>query len=391
MSSYNQHLDRRHFLTGLAAGAAALAVGGTGRAADRSVIDLEPTANDADWKDLAEQMADALADQARDAMAHAADAQQFALAKPSEFQVAFRGFADALPAAKRKAALEHAAADATAASKRKPKVYRLAALEGVEVKSKESQKTAAARKSPITKPMLTDAFGGDPAEVAKSFAAAPKPAAAAAGAVTKLALQLLDFSVPNRQDPVGKDEVRLGGKTVNVLGEVKKFSTLNLGDFKQGQTKTYNPPKLITTFDLTKKQDYAKTGGAILMAFERDVGGGYEDVIDNAVDVVKDWLKKEIDKAAAQAGQAIGAFIGSPAFGAVLAKVLGKVLGWLLGKFGELIGKWLKDDGFVPVYLPFNVKTPAIWADGATHGPPHTLWVKGNNGRWEWRVRWAKG
>lgn len=395
--SFSHPSDRRSFLGGIAAGATLLTLGRTslaGFADDPKAIDFDSRAIDAIWKAIAEEMAQALELEAQSVLANRADAKRFPAADPSDFQQALVKFVDGMPAAKRKSALDRVVKDANETpTARKARYSRLPMIDPQGKTSVEAQyvKHLEMRKPLITKAMLDDVLDGDAAATVKMLKAPSKPQAAA-GAVTKLALQLLNFKVPNTQDPIGKDEVRLTGIRSNTNGTTSKAGVLSLGDFKKGQKKTYNPPKLITTFDLTLTNHYPKCGGFCFIPFEHDVGGGYEDVVDKAVAKVKEWIAKELPKAAAQAGVALGTLIGSPQFGAILGQILGKVLGWLLGKLADLIAKWLKDDVFpVPVYLPFKAKTPAIWAEGATHGPPHNFWVSGNGGKWEWSVRWAKG
>jgi hypothetical protein len=389
---------RRQFLGGVAAGAAALACGSWLSGAEPEVVRVDPDAIDDAWKPLAEELAQALQMEAQAALANRADAKKFPLAEASEFQKALQAWADDLKPDQRKATLARVARDAAEPAVTKERFSRLAAIDphGKVPIDAQYVKHLQARKPLVSKAMLEDVFDGDVAKQVKALEAAGKlkaaPAPAAAGAVKTLVLQLLNFKVPNTQDPVGKDEVRIAGIRLNVNGTAKKIGAISLGDFKKGQKKTYSPPKTITTFDLTLTNHYPKAGGFCFIPFEHDVGGGYEEVIDAAVKKVKEWLAKELPAAAAKIGVALGALISSPEFGAILGKILGKILGWLLGKLADLISKWLKDDVFpVPVWLKFNITKPAIWADGATHGPPHSFWVSGNGGKWEWQVRWAAG
>lgn len=394
MSMYlNSNLDRRTFFGGVAAGAVVLRFGGLAGAADPPAVEFDSRAIDDNWKAIAEEMAQALELEMQATLAHHSNAKRFPSADPSEFQKAVVGLVDGLPADRRKATLDRVAKQADESpTARKARYTRLTTIDphGKTPVAVQYGKHVETRKSLVTKAMLNDVFGGDMIGAVKAMKAAPKPAAAP-GAVTKMALQLLSFKVTNTQDPIGKDEARLIGIMTKTNGTTQKSDLLKLGDFKKGQKKTYSPPKTVAVFDMTLTSDYPKAGGFTFIPFEHDVGGGYEDVIDKAVKKVKEWLAKELPKAAAEIGVSLGTLIASPEFGAILGQILGKVLGWLLGKLADLISKWLKDDVFpVPVYLPFLAKTPAIWSNGATHGPPHNFWVSGNGGKWEWSVRWAK-
>ncbi|AMV28867.1 hypothetical protein VT84_31025 [Gemmata sp. SH-PL17] len=389
--------DRRRFLGGAVAGTAALSCGSWISAVEPEVVAVDPRALEDAWKPLAEELAQALQLEAQAALAHRADEKKFALAGASEFQKAVFTWADNLKPELRKVAFDSAArASAELAPARKARFSRLPDIDPHGEVSVEAQyaKHLRTRAPLVSKAMLEDVFDGDLAKQVKALEAAGKmkaaPAPAAAGAVNKMALQLLNFKVPNTQDPIGKDEVRMSGIRLNTNGTAQKISAISLGDFKKGQKKTYSPPKTLTTFDLNLTHALPKSGGFCFIPFEHDVGGGYADVIDKALKKVKEWLAKELPAAAAKAGVALGTLISLPEFGAILGQILGKILGWLLGKLGDLIAKWLKDDVFpVPVWLKFHIKQPAIWANGATHGPAHSFWVSGNGGKWEWQVRWA--
>jgi hypothetical protein len=394
MSIYlNGDLDRRTFLGGIAASAALMSLGEMSSADDRPGVEVNSRTIDDEWKTQAEELAEELALEFQAAFAHRADPRRYPATDPSEFQKAVMAFADSLRAKRRSETLGRVAKQpAESPSARKARIKRLPAIDPHAKLSVAAQyeKHVKSRPSLISKKMLDEAFGGDVAKTVKRMKAATK-SSAAPGAVTKLALQLLNFEVPNRQDPLGKDEVRLGGTQTNIVGTTSKAATLVLGDFKQGQKKTYNPPKLIAEYNLLLTDEYPKCGAFCFIPYEHDIGGGGGGVIEKAVNYLKDMLSKLIEEAAAKAGVALGTLIGSPAFGAILGEILSKVLGWLLNKFVELILKWINDDVFpVPVILPFKVSTPAIWANGATHGPTHYCQVEGNNGRWKWAVRWAK-
>lgn len=58
--------------------------------------------------------------------------------------------------------------------------------------------------------------------------------------------------------------------------------------------------------------------------------------------------------------------------------------------WSELADARAEDDLFVPIRIPFKVKSPEIWANGATHGTTKDYAVKGHGGHWKFKVRWAK-
>jgi hypothetical protein len=347
---------------------------------------------DAKWKPLADEYSQVLRMEALAALANKSDPKKYPLPAPTPFQKAVMAMADKAKPEVRKKALERATQ--TAALPANQLNAQFGRIAGVTPNGKTSvqaqyEKLVAGRKSLINRAMLDAAAGGD---VVKEVGVLKKASGSAppVNAVKTLRLELLEFHCVDDTRGSGDDEVRMGGTAIKVNGKTGKVNSFFLGSFSDKQKKVYNPNKKLCDFDLTLTNTYPKSGAFILSVAEEDWEGTHQDAIEAITDLVKKKVKKELDGFAEDAGKALADLMKSDEFGAILGDVTGNVFDAVIDAVFGWLADFFEDDLFVPIRIPFNVKKPEVWANGATHGADKNYTLKGHGGHYKFKVRWAK-
>jgi len=363
----------------------------------KAEVGFSQEADDPGWEKLAEEVGTALELEYQEALAHLADQKRFTLANPTEFQKEIQQLAKAAPADRRQKALADVVDQTNEPeTKRKQRLGRLAAVKLGEKTPVPRQIEVILEKEPprISKKMLDELFDGDAATKVKEMNGtagglkAAAPLAAAASKPFKLEIQLLEVKVHNKNDLIGKDEVYFGGYGILVDGKVKKVDPFKVGKLKQGQKKSFDPPKRVCEYDLNRVPSFPKHGGFNVMMAEHDFGHGHEKAVEKAVDKIRDYLTTALKKAATTAGIALGTLLGSPQFGAIIGNMLGKVFGFILKKIADWVKKLFGDDLLKAEFLKFQVKSTNLW-NGAKHGPNHKNSIHGKGTHYEITWRWA--
>jgi len=214
--------------------------------------------------------------------------------------------------------------------------------------------------------------------------------------VTKLQFRLHSVRCVEETSGPGSDEIDFGGVATDAAlnsALVGRFRVSS--DFDDGETKTYNPPRVVHTFDLLNPAWWPKSYLVTMMLSEID-SGGFNDTLHELLKKIRQLVEKELVKLAASAlgglaGAAIGAAFGSviPIVGTAIGLVIGALVGYVIGAaFDWLIGMF-NDDEFIPLAVPVDIPSVHQRWGGAMDTPNWFYWVKGHGGHYELRGDWA--
>jgi hypothetical protein len=171
---------------------------------------------------------------------------------------------------------------------------------------------------------------------------------------------------------LGSDEILLGGTAVDAVGNTRAISPFLVhNDFDDGESKTYNPPRSLTTFDLRPGSHFPKYYHVTLVLSERDHGGTAA-FIERLYRLVRDRVMSAVKKA----GVAIYEKIAN-----AISLAVDYVIRYLLRLFG--------DDPFPPrtVY----VRIPSLrhrFTGGRTDSLSYRVTFKGNSGHYQLWYDW---
>jgi hypothetical protein len=165
---------------------------------------------------------------------------------------------------------------------------------------------------------------------------------------------------------VDRDEIYLAaikveGELQNLSGGKRKLAAkaekgvlLDAGKFKKGDTRRFNPPRLLATFPAgAKLDDCPRYFYATLLMIEKDEGA-LGDIVNQAVKSVEKGVVQAVTKAAANAattmlsGLAAGAAVGSAIPVPLVGQAVGAAAGMAVSSVAAEIKKSRKDDVFTP-------------------------------------------
>ncbi len=134
----------------------------------------------------------------------------------------------------------------------------------------------------------------------------------------------------------GEDEIYCGAVAVDENGETSSGGLFKVGDFDDGDVKTYSfPGKRLQHFNLHEGGDtFPKIYTLAVSLIEHD-SGDLPEWFNKFLDAVK-------DKVAEYLGTLLGAAVGSSL--GPLGALFGAAIGWALGKLVGLIKSWLGDE-----------------------------------------------
>jgi hypothetical protein len=139
----------------------------------------------------------------------------------------------------------------------------------------------------------------------------------------------------------GDDEIELGGTCVDETGDTTKIAPFKVGDFSDGDVKTYSPPKRLQTFNVGEGTEYPKSYFVNLVLNEADQG--------NFSETMEKVFKKVQDEVSARLAAALGGAVGSS--GGPVGVIIGMAVGYAVGKVFNLILRAWEDDPFKPVTI----------------------------------------
>lgn len=189
----------------------------------------------------------------------------------------------------------------------------------------------------------------------------------------------------------GDDEIAMGAVAVADNGTTSKINEFMVrDDYDDGETKIYNPPRLLKSFSLTNVT-YPADFLMVLALAEKD-NGGMSDFLADLWEAIKDDVTAIIAAVSAAAGAAIGAGVGGSvgtAIGGPIGTIIGVVAGAIIGAIVGWIISALKDDIFTPqaaaVHLP-NARS--TFAGGALTSPQFTVNFRDHGGHYRVYYSW---
>lgn len=189
----------------------------------------------------------------------------------------------------------------------------------------------------------------------------------------------------------GDDEIAMGAVAVADNGSTSKINEFMVrDDYDDGETKIYNPPRLLKTFSLTNVS-YPADFLMVLALAEKD-NGGLSDFLSDLWEAIKDDVTAIIAAVSAAAGAIIGAGVGGTlgtAIGGPLGAIIGAVAGAIIGALVGWLISALKDDIFTPqpaaVHLPHASST---FAGGALTSPQFTVNFRDHGGHYRVYYSW---
>ena len=193
----------------------------------------------------------------------------------------------------------------------------------------------------------------------------------------------------------GSDKIDMGGVATDAAMRSNQFGKFRVhSDFDSGETRHYNPPKVVHTFDLMDQPWWPKSYLMTLVLAEIE-RGGFNDALEKILVKIRDLVEKELVKLATTvlttaAGTAIGAAFGSvlPVVGTALGAAIGALVGYIVGKvFDYLIGLF-DDEVFPPVAMPIDIPSVHARWSGRTDTADWYYWVRAHHGRYEMRGDW---
>lgn len=200
-----------------------------------------------------------------------------------------------------------------------------------------------------------------------------------------LRLNLKRVKCIDETDPEwGKDDIALGGVTVDDKENLSKIKEFHVGEFNDGDQKNYSPAKVLKEFKLDNINPSTFFG--FISLAEKDAGG-FASFLNDLYNAIKAELTLIFAAVGAAAGAAIGSAIGG-AVGTAIAGPLGTIIGIAAGLIlGALIG-WLvsilKDDIFEPQITGVN-----LTANAAFTGPIQRLRYRDFGGSYLVEVFWS--
>lgn len=155
----------------------------------------------------------------------------------------------------------------------------------------------------------------------------------------------------------GDDEIGMGGVTLDDNGNEAKISSFNVnGSMSDGDIKTYNPPRVLQTFNVSGNT-YPKTYAAFLSLTEKD-NGGFGDFLNELYQAIKAEVQVILTTLGAAAGAMIGTAIGGSigtAIGGPIGTIIGVVAGAILGAIVGWLTGILRDDIFDPQVVTITI------------------------------------
>jgi hypothetical protein len=189
----------------------------------------------------------------------------------------------------------------------------------------------------------------------------------------------------------GSDEIAMGGTAVAPAGDpvlVPEFFVRD--EFDDGESKTYDPPKVLATFGL-EGLSYPADFLMIVALAEKD-NGGMSAFLRDLWEAIKDQVQTIITVVGAAAGAVVGSAVGGT-IGTAIGGPLGTIIGVATGAIlGALVG-WLisvsQDDIFTPQSAAVHLPSPdASFEGGVLTSPQFTLDFSDHGGQYRVSYSW---
>ena len=148
----------------------------------------------------------------------------------------------------------------------------------------------------------------------------------------------------------GRDDMWVGGTSVDETGDTVKEPPIKLGQFDNKQTKTYSPPLEFANFNITEGSAFPKSYLVTLVLCEKDDGKKFKQYLDKIQEAIKQEVRKELLKAGVDFGP--------------IGIILAEIAAWCFGELVDYISSGWKDTVFRPVTVRANIGGyEAVWND----------------------------
>ncbi len=183
---------------------------------------------------------------------------------------------------------------------------------------------------------------------------------------------------------IGKtDKIALGGISIDSEEKRGIISEIALGNFKKGQSQNYNPPKMLTSFNVSHFQNSFFL--TLVTIAEKD-SGGFTEFINHLYDAVEPVVGEIIHEIAitgsAIAGMGVGAAVGS--IGGPVGALIGLVVGMVVGALVGFISNSMKDDIFEPYTYGIEVKSSHPFTS-----PIEPFYFEDFGGKYQLEMSWS--
>ncbi|WP_406696782.1 hypothetical protein V5E97_37920 [Singulisphaera sp. Ch08] len=215
---------------------------------------------------------------------------------------------------------------------------------------------------------------------------------AAGGAVinTGLAFRLHEVKCLDETDPErgGKDEIAMGGTTLDDTGNVTEIKAFSVGKFNDNDVSTFDTPKTLATFAL--KGEFPKTLSVFLALAEKDLGG-FADFLEKLFEAIQAEVTVILTALGIAAGAIIGGSIGSTvgtAIGGPIGSIIGLAAGLILGALITFVAGVLKDDIFEPQIATVTLPDASATFAGSLISPVLSLVYADFDGKYRVKYSW---
>jgi hypothetical protein len=178
---------------------------------------------------------------------------------------------------------------------------------------------------------------------------------------------------------VGSDEIYLAGDVISAQGSTS-IEEQKVGDFDDGDVKSFSPAKVWTSIDLLKDAQYPKVFVVVFVLAEKDMGG-LSDFMDKLVEALEDPVKDAIVEAI---GAAVGGELAGP-IGAAVGVAVGVILSYVIDALGEA---WA-DDVFDPQTITFALESSTDrFSNGRLDSDNYLISFEGQGGEYSLTYSW---
>ncbi|MGP4042801.1 hypothetical protein [Streptomyces sp. 2A115] len=214
---------------------------------------------------------------------------------------------------------------------------------------------------------------GDTGESVES-AGEPIAQAAAVEALHKLELRVHRVKALETTSEVGKDEIHLGGASIDESGDTHQISKFKVRDFNNGDVQTYSPAKQFTWFSLTENTvGFPKSYFVTVVLAEAD-WGGFAEYLNKLLDSVKSKVIEAVKKA-------VGGVLGAP--GGPVGILIGIAVSVAVNYIFDFLKNWWGDEVFKPLTVQTVIPSyTSRWA-GQPVTPQRTITYAGFGGKYE--------
>lgn len=196
-------------------------------------------------------------------------------------------------------------------------------------------------------------------------------------------VKCIDETGGNRVTEWGSDDIYLGGTAVLMKGPIPtvvKIPYFKVGQFDDGDRKTYSPPKPFTEFSLRNSGSFPRNYAVSLVLVEKDSGDQMNEFLNDLAEKQQEAIIKTYRKAAAS-----GQEPETEEFWDMVWKEAKDIAKEMLMEWWRSVRK---DDIFEPGDASIKVTSVNQTWNGKPNSPVSKLTYKGHNAHYEIAYDW---